>query len=357
MNLFQFPSLIVLSFLLTCMSSPKLNAPTCTDIVPTGQNRKLYVAACDSAWGPEVIGVYNTTSRILVKNAAASGNLEIINVCANLNWRKLGFLTKPLNYLGFAKKILQKQSSAREDSLIIFSDSDVFWSVDRVDDILQKYDCIRGNTNIVMATESTCWVGRYCTKEDMDTYYSNKKAPGYSAFVNSGLVMGSPAALVEMFSDIVRYNTSALIPKWKGVLKYDDQMAFVQHYHKNQDKITLDYHQNLFGSIVTSHKSTRVHTIPFVCIIQNAASPFDVYDYNCDEQSNRAVRMGVQKLDPKTCKYSRFPNAVKSDPHMYEVYRTLSSNPVMWHGNGAGKRTFLWLRQKISECYASNFGL
>lgn len=347
----------LLSALAGLVSCSKVTAPDCSNVAPKVGNRKLYIAACDSKWPVEVTDIYNTTSQIMMRNARDAGNLEIVNVCANLNWRSLGFLTKPLTYMSYAKKILDKQALNMEDSLIIFSDSDTFWSVDSVEDIFRKYDCVRQNKDIVMATETSCWVGRYCTKEDMDTYYAHKTAPGYSAFVNSGLVIGTPAALSTMFNDIVRNNGSAFIPKWQGITKYDDQMAFVQYYHKNQNAIALDYHQHLFGSIVTSHKSARQHTIPFVCIKQDAGPAEDEYDFNCDDMSSKAFRMGVQKMDQATCKYVRHPDAVKPDPAMYEVYRTLAANPVIWHGNGAGKKTFHWLKSKMKDCYAEHFGV
>ena len=338
-------------------SGTKVNPPSCTAVPSQPSNRKLHIAACESRWGKEVSDVYNTTIQLMKRNAAEKDNLVISNVCPNLNWKKLGFLTKPLKYLSYARKLMKRQQETGEKNIIIFSDSDTFWSVDSVEDILRKYDCIRDGKDIVMATETSCWVGRYCIQADIDMYYAHKAAPGYSAFVNSGLLIGTPEALTQMFSDIVHNNASALIPKYQGRLKYDDQMAFVQYYSKNLDRVALDYHQHLFGSIVTSHKSKRKHTIPFVCVKQDAGPSEDVYDFNCDDQSSKAFRMGVQKMDPATCMYIRRPEAVKPDPEMYEVYRTLAPDPVIWHGNGAGKRTYGWMKPKLQDCFAKNYGV
>lgn len=351
---------VLLLVALQSVSSVKIDSPDCSSYSGDGnpgRKRILHVAACDSRWGHAVEDVYNLTSQKMLRNAKIKGNLVISNVCAKLNWKALGFLTKPLKYLNYARTVLQDTASSQDEHLIIFSDSDTFWSVDEVEKIFQRYDCARGGKELVMATESTCWVGRYCTADDMQTYYSKVSAPSYSAFVNSGLLMGTPAALAHMFAEIVSNNGSAFIPKYQGAMKYDDQMAFVQYYHKHRDKVMLDYHQHLFGSIVTSHKSDREHTIPFVCVKPDSPAGGDMYDFNCDDQTSKVLRKGGLRLDLDTCEYHRFAEALKSEPPLYEVYRTLSKDPVIWHGNGAGKRTFQNLRPKLQWCYDKNFGL
>jgi hypothetical protein len=356
---FQIQIFLLLVLWISDISSLKIDSPDCSSFSgksPTGRRRVLHIAACDSKWGVDVEDVYNVTSQNLLRNAKLEGNLIITNVCAKLNWKALGFLTKPLKYLDYARKVSKETASSKDEHLIIFSDSDTFWNVDSVEKIFQRFDCARGGKDLVMATESTCWVGRYCTVEDINTFYSKISAPSYSAFVNSGLLMGYPVALENMFSDIIRNNASAFIPKYLGNKKYDDQMAFVQYRHKNPDTVALDYHQHLFGSIVTSHKTSRDHTIPFVCVKPDSPSDEDSYDFNCDDQTSKVLRLGGMRLDPNTCSYNRYPEALKSDPALYEAYRTLSRDPIIWHGNGAGKRTFGHLRNKLPICYTKNYG-
>eukprot|EP01034_Spumella_vulgaris_P036653 gene36653-45214_t len=37
----------------------------------------------------------------------------------------------------------------------------------------------------------SCWVGRYCTSEDLTRWYNNTKStPSYSSYLNSGVIMG-----------------------------------------------------------------------------------------------------------------------------------------------------------------------
>ena len=353
---FKLLSCLMMAF----VGCTKIDAPDCSsvNVNVNHQKRKLYIAACESKWGPEVSDAYNITSFNMIRKAHAEHKqVEIINVCANLNWKKLGFLTKPLKYLNYAKEVLKDTEGTDIDATIIFSDSDTFWNVGSVDQIFQKYDCIRHGKELVMATESTCWVGRYCTEEDMKRFYSGVSAPSYSAFVNSGLLIGSPLRLYDMFSEIVERNGSAFIPKYKGTMKYDDQMAFVQYYDRHRDIVALDYHQHLFGSIVTSHKSERTHTIPFVCVKQDSPPAEDIYDFNCDDMTSKAQRLGSLRLNPSTCLYVRHAEALKSDPRLYEAYRTLAGDPVIWHGNGAGKRAFHNLRPRLKECFARNFGI
>ena len=50
-------------------------------------------------------------------------------------------------------------------------DSDTFWSANDMHTIWDKFDCSRGNKEVVLSTEMSCWVGRYCTLEDLHRWY------------------------------------------------------------------------------------------------------------------------------------------------------------------------------------------
>jgi hypothetical protein len=84
------------------------------------------------------------------------------NVCYGKPWT--GFITKPTTYINYMKNHLDDNSYA------ILMDSDTMFSgVSSVAQLWNKYDCILkksepGNArrDVVMSTETSCWVGQYC---------------------------------------------------------------------------------------------------------------------------------------------------------------------------------------------------
>jgi hypothetical protein len=287
----------------------------------------------------------------------ANGRLEMINVCAGVRWG--GFLTKPLTYLEYARGIMQKTRTSNikeEDVSIMFVDSDTFWASHSVDTIFNKYDCIRKGKSLVMSSEISCWVGRYCTADDIELFYKNSISPSYSSFINSGLVMGSPSALVHMFKEIVRKNASSFVMKGSGTMKFDDQYAFVAYYADYPSRVAIDHHQELFGSISIVVDLNRTK-FPFVCESQNNLARS--FHMSCDDVTISKVVSGLVYYISKDqhCELRREtdpdPKLLKghsAEKKLRETLRTLAKDPVIWHGSGSGKRVMLSMDTKVIEC-------
>ena len=157
----------------------------------TPEHRRLFVATCDtrSGWKEFVaLKVWNSTGTLL-----RTQGVQMSNVCTGKNWGMHGYLTKPLIYLDYVRRMRQL-STPTAPIYVILMDSDTMWSVNDVSTIWNKFDCARGTKDVVLSTEMSCWVGRYCTKEDLARWYNKeviKGTPSYSPFANSGIVMGT----------------------------------------------------------------------------------------------------------------------------------------------------------------------
>jgi endogenous inhibitor of DNA gyrase (YacG/DUF329 family) len=208
------------------------------------ERRQLYVATCDtrSAWKEfQALKIWNVTGQYL-----RNDGIHMKNVCKGENWGKYGFLTKPLIYLDYIKTLLTKPNA--ELIHIILMDSDTFWSAQTARKVWTKYDCARKNKHVVISTEMSCWVGRYCQKADLERWYSNLHAvPSYSPFVNSGVVMGQISSVAKMLEYVVANNQSYFTTYVKH--KFDDQYAIADYgINIAPSEVALDYHQQISAS-------------------------------------------------------------------------------------------------------------
>ena len=136
------------------------------------EDRELFVATCDtrSGWKEfQALKTWNVTGYGLNMRE----QLAMKNVCSGRKWD--GFLTKPLIYLDWIKS-LPKVSRRGGKVYVILMDSDTFWASDSLPKIWNKFDCARGDKEMILSTEMSCWIGRYCTKEDLHRY-SNHTPP------------------------------------------------------------------------------------------------------------------------------------------------------------------------------------
>jgi hypothetical protein len=139
---------------------------------------------------------------------------------------KFGFLTTPFLYLHFLKELLAQANNLPLIHMILM-DSDTFWAVDDIKRKWNKYACARGEKNIVLSAEISCWVEKYCSYEDIQRWYRNlASTPSYSPFANSGIVMGHIVSFHRMLEYIVIHNESYQLMSHKR-RKFDDQ--YVSH--------------------------------------------------------------------------------------------------------------------------------
>ena len=131
---------------------------------------------------------------------------------------------------------------------VILMDSDTFWASASLRSIWNKYDCARGDKHVVLSTEMSCWVGRYCTVDDVKKWYKDPEStPSYSPFVNSGIVMGTIDKVSKMLEHVIVNNKSYYITYIKN--KFDDQYAIADYAIRvAPEDVALDYHQQLLAS-------------------------------------------------------------------------------------------------------------
>ena len=180
--------LILLLFRFVRISKCHIKYSACkSNLLP--ESRKLYIAVCDTRVGWKefhALKVWNVTGNSM---RSRGDDVTMLNVCTGKNWGQLGFLTKPLTYFNFIESLERAYAtSSNEKIYVILMDSDIFWSAKNVSEIWSKFDCARGQKDVVVGTEMSCWVGKYCTSADILKYYNNSQdIPGYSIFLNSGI--------------------------------------------------------------------------------------------------------------------------------------------------------------------------
>ena len=270
------------------------------------------------------------------------------NVCYGQRWD--GFITKPLLYLAYLKSLPIHDNLGRKIH-VVFMDSDTFWAVNDIATVWERYDCARQGMDLVISTEMSCWVGRYCTEEDLNRYYSlSNLSPSYSPFLNSGVAMGTRDALLTMLQYVVDHKEDYIIELANGKKKFDDQYAIGDYaLHVANQSVSLDYHQQLLGSSAAiGYREFYAGRQPFVCRNASGAVLSGCFDF-----SQILSRKGFFRLNP-SCTISR---ELKANMELGPEMLTLSPSPIIWHTNGVGRRTFLVYGQRSYECYLSKRNL
>ncbi len=292
-------------------------------------------------WFYKALKVWNITSQKL-----ASQNVPIENVCRGQNWGKNGYLTKPILYLDYVDRILSKSSNP-SSVYVILMDSDTFWAVTDLQTIWRKYDCVRGKKDIILSTEMSCWVGRYCTEEDLVRWYNKSQIyPSFSPFANSGVLMGSAIKIKKLLEYVVLNNQSYYITYFKR--KFDDQYAIADYaINIAPEEVALDYHQQLLASFAIHAPADPPDTgWPFVCKNREGK-----WDKSCVVWTDLLNRQGHFSLNSSTCELGRYywPNM----PLQIEL-ETLATDPIIWHGNGVGKNMFKRFGHSAYLCLLKN---
>lgn len=212
-------------------------------------------------------------------------------------------------------------------------DSDTFWAVSDVDTIWNKFDCVRGSKDIVLSTEMSCWVGRYCTAEDLHRWYNGtENTPSFSPFANSGILIGSALKIKTLLEYVVVNNQSYYITYHKN--KFDDQYAIADYaINVAPQDVTLDYHQQMLASFAIHASANPPDTgWPFVC-----KSPSGQLDRSCVIWTDLLNKQGHFQLNTTTCELGR--RYWSTMPLELEM-STFAQDPIIWHGNGVGKNMF-----------------
>lgn len=259
------------------------------------------------------------------------------NVCYGKEWK--GFLTKPSTYLRNLEEIVSDPANANTKNYALLMDSDTMWATNSLSRLWHKFDCARKSKDLVVSTEMSCWIGQYCTKENITRWYSDvSQTPSYSPFVNSGLVMGKVSALIDMLRYIIVNNGSYFLyaPHRQNKYLFDDQYAMSDYAISVAPRVSaIDYHQQLFASVaVLGHDPQTKHDMPFVCKRVSG----DI-DYSCMDFTARMYRNNFYVLNNSTCGIERRP--ILSGVPVEVSGVDLARDPAVWHGNGVGKKIYM----------------
>lgn len=314
----------------------------------THEDRILFVATCDTrvAWKEfKALQPWNITSQDL--RVGTGGQVSMLNVCKNGNWGKLGFLTKPLTYIGYLKKLMTDTHNAAmlDKVYVILMDSDTFWSVANIKHIWNRFDCARNKKKVVLSTEMSCWVGRYCQAADLARWYSHPElTPSYSPFANSGVIMGQIESVAKMLEYVI-VNNASYWTHYGRKYKFDDQYAIADYaITVAPQEVQLDYHQQIAGSFSMHPSPLPVEEgWPFMC--KNRTGSYN----SCPDKTKMLWRrFNYFKLNKTSCLIYR---SVESYTPFAEELNSLSSDPLVWHGNGAGKEVFRNKAYESMQCF------
>lgn len=328
---------ILALFLVQLKGNSGINYNEDVNASPVQIERRLVIVTCETRLeGENVLDFsefWNKTS-VPLRNA----RIPIINACLGEDWKEYRYFTKPVMYRRIANFLFQfYQSSATTDSMIdlhlLLVDSDTFWTVSRVDEIWTAYDFARGEKDLVVSSETTCWIGDYCSESYVQKYYADISNPekystgSMSAFVNSGVIMGKLPSVLRLLEYVVSHQHSYFLGDW-GM---DDQLA-VTDYSRSvaPNEVALDVHQFLSGSCL--------HTLPtdppdsrtgLVCL-----TPDRQVSYNCFMIGPSILDMNYYRFDASTCRVQRVYEVWESLGVIDWQFIGLAASPVIWHAHG-----------------------
>lgn len=310
-------------------------------------NRYLVALTCNNAKSDLPTMVWNATGFALQQQG-----IKMLNLCASLSWNQ-GLLIKPTRYLRYLKAMPE---TTREGALThaLLMDADVMWATQSVEEVWARYDCVRGNRDAVVSTEMNCWIGKHCASIEVDYYYPDvSTVPSYSAFVNSGLMMGTRAALIAILEHEILHAKSYRV---RG--KFRDQFAATDYVQRHADgTVAIDMHQHLFGSVrVFAPENKRLYSVPkhmlkpnFTCKAadHSVTSP-------CVDWTPYLFNKGYFTFAESSCAVQRRATAV-TDAKLRLILESLSPTPIIWHESGRklkyrlDQRTFVCAVARMTE--------
>jgi hypothetical protein len=318
------------------------------------KDRQLRVITCETKGSHRIGWMKNDT--LLIWNATGislrNQGLSMINVCEGLNWKLHGngLLTKPMAYYRYLSKLVKNEYKDKIDQqYVILMDSDTLWSVNDIDEIWRRFDCVRGYKEVIVSTEMGCWMGFHCTKNDTDHWYPNiHNLSTFSPFVNSGVIMGKVTILVDMLQYILAHNTSYLTLNTKKkipVLQFHDQHAVADYSLRvKPELIAKDYHQQFAGGFGVELPNGPRDS-PVAC-----KTLAGTIDYHCREIS---VEFWMRfpryyRLNESTCETTR---SLRKHHMGHTQLQTIAPHPAIWHGNGKAKKVFLHVGGAAYVCH------
>jgi hypothetical protein len=311
--------------------------------------RTLLALTCDNGgirpfWkGSDAIQTWNITSRIL-----RSHGMNMTNVCVGRSW-DYGFLTKTVSYREYLERFIASNTIGIDNLYIMLTDSDTIWSATSILEIWNRFDCARGQKEILVSSEMGCWMGYYCNQHDIDTWYNHvKNSTTYSPFVNSGVIMGKVTKIRDMLNYILAHNDSYFTyDKRVKKMRYHDQHATGDYSLRvAKDLVAIDVHQQFSGSFCVHVSENRNDSLlKSVCKRKDGSIDFHCKDYSANIRDRSPKHFRVNESSCIIYRHLR-----RYYPY-YEQLHQLALRPIIWHGNGPGKRTYVAMGQAAVQCY------
>lgn len=350
------PSLLLFLLLLSPLHAAP---PPCTS---SSSPHTLYILVMDSRKEKSLFQ-YMTPWMLSTARLKSSPLVKMIHVGSQWETRSASkFLAKPTKYLqtlrAAKKREIEEEKKDPKDVFVMLLDSDIFWSNPTVEEVFQKYECIREGRDLVVSTELNCWLGRFCNKKDVQQLY-HTTPNAYSVFVNSGAMMGTIESVEDLLVNITKSKEMYFIENSVGRRKYDDQFAVSVYALERPSSVALDVHQRLFATYTmldhrTNASDKKNKNWPFVC--RNSDKEDGEILMKCADRTTRSFKSGSIFFDENTCAVRRSAKKAKGYS-IFPVADTLDDNPVLWHGNGAGKRIFYKHSEKMKSCYLRKLGI
>jgi hypothetical protein len=309
-------------------------------------HRELHILICDTFGNQSHLNTATNLWNITSQNLWSNGVI-MKNICDGRSWDH-GSLTKSIAYLQYTSSLLddvRRTNLNHIDKLhVMLMDSNTFWSVDNIQQIWDRYDCARGDKEILVSSE----MGYHGNPSHINRLYGKTvQAPTYSSFVNSGVIMGKAIFIEEMLRFIVAHNQSYY--SHDGHHDQHDQHAISDYTLRvAPGLVAIDYHQQLTGGFaihISEGKSESRHISQIVCCAKNGK-----IDYHCHNLSDdiRLLDPPYYHLNESTC--SIYRDLQEHMPGHLQL-ENLASRPVIWHGHGQGKHTYVQLSSQVTNCW------
>lgn len=190
-------------------------------------------------------------------------------------------------------------------------------------------------SDVILAGEMICWVGRTCTDEDVKLLFGNVSS--YSPFINYNS-MGFREALLDMFE--------AILDVHRNESNFDDQLAVTQAYAgiiPVKWRIDVDRRQLILGSFFYS-QATQEHCPPYDLGYNLTCWDGSMQKYVVEgccgygfHNDTLAMMFGTDPTEAAAgnCDIYRKGNASPAAESFFiQAFHELEPHPLLWHGDG-----------------------
>jgi hypothetical protein len=156
--------------------------------------------------------------------------------------------------------------------------------------------------------------------------------------------MGKMENVAAMLEYVISHNKSYYVTVGQKY-KFDDQYAIADYaINVNPGDVQLDFHEQLSASCsIHAEANPPDEGWPFVCKTRTGE-----LSKSCPNYTNLMTKLGHFAVNDTSCRAYRH---VSANMALKEELESLALHPVIYHGNGAGKRTFLATGYRSYKCF------